>query len=75
MKLGQLLDMLCSSKTIRIVDIDDEPIADYTRKDWRIRAKLEKRFETSDRTNNILNFDVIGIDARDDKVEVMIDLW
>lgn len=75
MKLGQLLDMLCSSKTIRIVDIDDEPIADYTRKDWRIRAKLEKRFETSDRTNNIFNLDVIGIDARDDKVEVMIDLW
>ena len=70
MKLGQLLDMLRSSKTIRIVDIDSEPIADYTRKNWRIRARLEKTFKDVD---NLLDSDVVGVEVKDDEVEVVVN--
>ena len=70
MKLGQLLDMLRSSKTIRIVDIDAEPIADYTRKNWRIRARLEKTFKDVD---NLLDSDVVGVEVKDDEVEVVVN--
>ena len=70
MKLGQLLDMLCSSKTIRIVDIDEYRIADYTRKDWRIRARLEKTFKDVD---NLLDSDVVGVEVKDDEVEVVVN--
>ena len=70
MKLGQLLDMLCSSKTIRIVGIDSEPIADYTRKYWRLRARLEKTFKDVD---NLLDSDVVGVEVKDDEVEVVVN--
>ena len=70
MKLGQLLDMLRSSKTIRIVGIDEEPIADYTRKYWRIRARLEKTFKDVD---NLLDSDVVGVEVKDDEVEVVVN--
>ena len=70
MKLGQLLDMLCSRKTIRIVDIDDEPIADYTRKYWRLRARLEKTFKDVD---NLFDSDVVGVEVKDDEVEVVVN--
>ena len=62
--------MLRSSKTIRIVDIDSEPIADYTRKNWRIRARLEKTFKDVD---NLLDSDVVGVEVKDDEVEVVVN--